>query len=213
MIISQIENAMIARVKQVNSVANVGALLKTVDRYSGEFSDENMSLLVTMAPFVLVSHTRSVQLQSSMSGSQWQGDFTLVCGSTSRRTQAMASRVGGPASIELGSRQIAELVRDLLAAQSLSLPISALEPVSIDELYSGQAGGAGGEHFFSVTGLRFTTKYSTSRSTVADDPAVLLAAIAATFGAHIDGGPVINDQANNTVIITPATQTSQGAPS
>jgi phage gp37-like protein len=201
MIITQIENAMIARISQVNSVPNFGNLLKAVDRYSGEFGAENMDQLVTMAPFVLLAHTRSQVLQSSSTGSQWQGDFTVLCGSTSRRTQTLASRVGGVASIELGSRQIAELVRDILSAQQLGLPITALEPVSIDELYSGQAGGAGGQHFFSVTGLQFSTRYSTTRSTVADPIGAGLAEIVAIFAAQFDGGAAINDPANNTLSI------------
>jgi phage gp37-like protein len=202
MIITQIEGAMITRIKLVNTVPNFGNLLKTVDRYSGEFNAENMDLLVTMAPFVLLSHTRSQVLQSSATGSQWLGEFTLLCGSTSRRTQTLASRVGGVASIELGSRQIAELIRDILSAQQLGLPISALEPVAIDELYSGQAGGAGGQHFFSVTGLQFSTKYSTTRSTAADPAGAALAEIVATFAAQFDGGATIDDPANNTVSIT-----------
>jgi phage gp37-like protein len=202
MIITQIENAMIAQVESVNSVENFGNLLKTVNRYSGQFADENMDLLVSMAPFVLLAHTRSQVLQSSMTGSQWQGEFTVLCGSTSRRTQTLASRIGGVASIELGSRQIAELVRDILSAQSLGLPIAALEPASIDELYSGQAGGAGGLNFFSVTGLQFTTKYSTTRSTIADPVGTALAALVATFGAVIDGSPAIDDPANNTITVT-----------
>jgi phage gp37-like protein len=201
MIIRQIEDATITRIKLVNTVPNLGNLLKTVDRYSGEFADENLDQLVTMAPFVLISHTRSIALQSSKTGTQWQGEFTLVCGSTSRRTQTLASRVGGVASTELGSRAIAELMRDILSAQQLGLPISALEPVSIDELYSGQAGGAGGQHFFSVTGLQFTTRYSTARSTVADESGVALAEIVAIFAAQIDGGPAIDDPDNNTLIL------------
>ena len=59
MIITQIENAMIARLELVNTIPNFGNLLKSVDRYSGEFGAENMDQLVTMAPFVLLSHTRS----------------------------------------------------------------------------------------------------------------------------------------------------------
>lgn len=200
--ITLIENAMIARGQLVNTVPNLGNLLKTIDRYSGEFSDENMDLLVTMAPFVLVSHTRSTPVQKSMTGTQWDGEFTLVCGSTSRRVKTLASRVGGVASTELGSRQIAELMRDIFDGQSLSLPIAAIEPLSIDELYSGQAGGAGGQHFFSVTGLRLATKYSTTRSTVADPTGAALVDIVATFAATIGADPAINDPANNTVTVT-----------
>jgi phage gp37-like protein len=202
MILTQIENAMIARIKAVNTVPNFGNLLKTVDRYSGEFADENLSLMVTSAPCVLLGHTASQVLANAMSGSQWQGEFTVLCGATSRRTQAMASRVGGASSIELGSRQIAELVRDILSGQKLGLPISVLEPISIEEVYSGQAGGAGGQHFFSVTGLRFTCRYSTARSVAADPQGTALSEIVATFAATIGAGPAINDPDNNTVTVT-----------
>lgn len=203
MIITQIENAIIARARAVNTVENFGMLIKTVDRYSGEFTSEDLQLLINMAPFVLVSHTRSVVRSSALTGAQWTGEFTLVCGSTSRRSraQAMASRVGGPASIELGSRQIAELVRDILHGQTLGLPISTFEPIALDEVYSGQAGGAGSENFLSVTGLQVSTNYSTKRSAVADGPSTGLAEIVGTFAALLDTGP-INDPANNTVTVT-----------
>lgn len=167
-IIRQIEGAMIQRLKLANTVPNFGALIKTVDRYSGDFNDENVARLIEKAPFTLLSHTRSTVLSNTSTGSQWEGTFVIVCGSTTLRTDTMTSRIGGPAAIELGSRQIAELVRDLLTGQSLGLPIRALQPESIDEVYSGAPGGASGQHWLSVTGIQFTTTYSTTRSTIAD---------------------------------------------
>jgi len=176
-IIRSIEDAIIARLSLANTVPNIGALIKTIDRYSGEFADENLDRLVAMAPFALVSHTRSAALLTSGAGTNWEGEFTIVLGSASMRTQTLTSRIGGPTAQELGSRQIAELVRDLLTGQTLGLPIRSLTPVAIDEVYSGPAGGEGGQHRLSVTGIQFTCQYLTHRSTVADggDPAALVA--------------------------------------
>ncbi len=166
--IFQIEQAMIDRVKLVNTVANFGGLIKTVDRYSGQFADENDDRLIEMCPFVLVSHTGSQRASASSVQVNWDGEFTVVCGAASMRTQTLASRVGGPAAQELGSRQLAELVRDLLAGQSLGLPIRNLMPLSIDEVYSGTPDGASGQHRLSVTGVRFDCGYYTQRSTAGD---------------------------------------------
>jgi phage gp37-like protein len=201
-IITQIEQAIIDRANAVNAVANLGQLLKTVDRYSGEFSSEDLQLLITMAPFVLVSHTGSQAIQETATGSRWDGEFTVICGTTSRRgrAQAMASRVGGPASSEVGSRQFAELMRDILHGQKLGLPIKALAPISLDEVYSGQAGGAGSENFLSITGLRLATTYSTTRSTIADSPSAGLEEIVGIFAAQL-GTVTIDDPDNNTVTI------------
>jgi phage gp37-like protein len=173
-IIKQIEDAMIARVKLVNTVPNFGALIKTVDRYSGEFSVENLDRLAEMCPFVLLAHTRSYKVDSSNLGVNWDGEFTVVCGASSKRTQSLTSRVGGPSSQELGSRNIAELIRDLFAAQTLGLSIKNLMPESIDEIYSGRPGGDSGQHWLSVTGITFTTRYFTERSTVTDNVSQLV---------------------------------------
>lgn len=202
MIITQIEAAIIARAEAVNSASNLGRLLKTVDRYSGEFNSEDLQLLINMAPFMLVSHTRSVPMVNSGTGAQWHGEFTILCGTTSRRSraQAMASRVGGPASSEVGSRQYAELMRDLLFGQKLGMPISAFDVTGIDEVYSGQAGGAGSENFLSVTGLTLATRYSTTRSTIADSPSADLAEIVGIFAANL-GTSTIDDPDNNTVTV------------
>lgn len=199
--IRQIEDAIIARVQLVNTVPNLGRLLKTVDRYSGDFADENLDLMVSSAPCVLVSHTGSLVRLNTMTGSEWDGEFTLICGATSRRANSQASRVGGVAASELGSRQIAELMRDIISGQSLGQSISALVPLAIEEIYSGKAGGAGGQHFFSVTGVRFATKYSTTRSTVADEAGEQLTEIVGTLAAQIDGGATIDDPANETLTI------------
>jgi len=166
--IRRIEDAIIARLKLANTVLNIGALIKTIDRYSGEFADENQALLIEMTPFALISHTRSVALITSNAGVNWEGNFTIVCGSSSERTQTLASRVGGPTPGELGSRQLAELARDLLTGQTLGLAIQGLMPVAIDEVYSGTPGGKGGQHRLSVTGIQFTCQYFTNRSTAED---------------------------------------------
>lgn len=215
MIITQIESAIIERIKLVNSVANFGALLKTVDRYSGETTEENLDLLVTYAPFCLVSHWQSQQLEQSATGTQWLGTFTVICGATSRRAQvpgqSMASRVGGPTPTEIGSRQIAELVRDILDSQSLGLPISGLAPADINEGYAGHAGGGGGLHFFSITNATFRCKYSTARSTVADPAGVALTEIVAKW-APTFAGLAIDDPDNNTTSV-PLAEPETGAAS
>ncbi len=167
-IIRQIEDAIIARLLLANTVPNFGTLIKTIDRYSGEFADESLARLAEMAPFALVSHTRSVCRVQASNGCQWRGEFTVVCGSASMRTQTLTSRIGGPTPQEMGSRQMAELVRDLVTGQTLGLPIMNLMPEAIDEVYSGTPGGESGQHRLSVTGIQFSCTYSTSRSTVAD---------------------------------------------
>lgn len=167
-IIRSIEDAIIARLQLANTVPNFGTLIKTVGRYSGEFADENVERLAEMAPFALVAHTRSVALVTTNIGVNWEGEFVLVCGAATKRTQSLTARIGGPSALELGSRQIAELARDLLTGQSLGLPIKNLMPQSIDEVYSGTPSGAPGQHWLSVTGIQLTCQYFTERSTAAD---------------------------------------------
>lgn len=204
MIISQIENAIVQRIQLVNSVPNFGTLLKVVDRYSGETTEEDLNLLVTYAPFALVSHWNSQALEQSATGTQWTGTFMVICGATSRRAQvpgqALASRVGGPGPSEIGSRQIAELVRDILSDQSLGLPMSALTPIEISEGYVGNAAGGGSGQFFSITNASFTCRYSTARSTVADSQGVALTEIVSTW-APTFAGHAIDDPDNNTLTL------------
>ena len=180
-IIRQIEDAVIARLTQANTVPNFGTLIKTVDRYSGEFAEENLDQLAEMAPFALVSHIRSVKLVDSNQGTNWRGEFAIVCGSASMRTQTLASRVGGPIPTELGSRQVAELVRDLLTAQTFGLKIKNLMPEAIDEVYSGRPGGDEGQHWLSVTGIQFACEYFAERSTAADGDVARLVEIHADW--------------------------------
>jgi phage gp37-like protein len=167
-IIRSIEDAIITRLKLANTVKNFGTLIKTVDRYSGEFADENLDRLAEMAPFALVAHTHSQALVKTSQGVNWAGFFTVVCGSTTKRTQSLTARIGGPSALEQGSRQMAELTRDLLTGQTLGLKIKNLMPESIDEVYSGTPGGASGQHWLSVTGIQLSCEYFTERSTVAD---------------------------------------------
>ncbi len=167
-VITAIEDAMIARIRLINTAATVGALIKTIDRYSGDFSEEGVERLAMVSPFVLLSHTGSAMETSSGTGERWRGRFTVVCGAVTRRTQSMTARVGGPSAQEIGSRALAELMRDLLAGQQLGLPISPLVPVSVDEVYSGAPSGESGQHWLSITGVQFETLYSTARSTVGD---------------------------------------------
>jgi phage gp37-like protein len=167
-IIRSIEDAIIARLKLANTVQNFGTIIKTVDRYSGEFADENLDRLAEMAPFALVSHTKSLALVKTSQGVNWSGFFTVVCGSATKRTQTLTARIGGPSALELGSRQMAELTRDLLTGQSLGLPIKNLMPESIDEVYSGTPGGTSGQHWLSVTGIQLSCEYFTDRSRAAD---------------------------------------------
>ena len=163
-----IETAIIKQIGLVNQVANFGAVIKTVDRYSGDFADESIDRLMERAPFCLVSHTASQLDVASATGARWRGEFVVVCGAASMRVGSLTSRVGGPSAIELGSRQMAELVRDLLLGQTLGLPIRALMPEAIDEVYSGSPGGAPGQHKLSVTGIRLSCLYSTARNTAGD---------------------------------------------
>jgi phage gp37-like protein len=167
-IIHEIEEGIIGRLALANLVPAFGTLIKNITRYSGEFGDENLERLAILAPFVLISHVRSVALTTSNLGVNWEGAFTLVCGAVTRRDQGLASRIGGPDARELGSRQIAELVRDLLTGQTFGLDIKNMMPIAIDEVYSGTPSGAPGQHFLSVTGIQFSTSYFTKRSTVAD---------------------------------------------
>jgi len=192
-IIRAIEAAMIGRIKQVNSVKTFGALIKTVDRYSGQFTDENLDRLATEAPFALVSHTASRMVATSATGAQWDGTFVIVCGAVTKRTQSLTARIGGPSPRELGSRQMAELVRDLLDGQTLGLSIRALQPLSLDEIYSGVPGGGPGQHWLSVTGLQVGTLYSTTRSTIADGEIGGLVAMHADWTSALPDGEIIAD--------------------
>ncbi|MEO0034827.1 MAG: hypothetical protein RLZZ501_850 [Pseudomonadota bacterium] len=178
---------MIGRIGQVNTAKTFGTLIKTVDRYSGEFADENLDRLATLAPFALVSHTASRMVTTSATGAQWDGTFVVVCGAVTKRTHTLTARIGGPSQRELGSRQMAELVRDLLQGQTLGLAIRALQPLSLDEVYSGVPGGGAGQHWLSVTGLQVGTLYSTTRSTVADGE------IGALVALHAGWAPVTPD--------------------
>lgn len=204
MIITQIENAIIERIKMVNSVPNFGTLLKVVDRYSGETTEEDLDLLVTYAPFALVSHWNSQAIEQTATGTQWAGTFMIICGATSRRVQVpgqvLASRVGGPGPAEIGSRKIAELVRDILCDQQLGLPISPFTPIEINEGYVGNAAGGGSGQFFSITNASFTCRYSTSRSTAGDE-GVALAEIVANWAPNF-AGLAVDDPDNNTTIVT-----------
>lgn len=151
MIVTQIENAMIARLKQ-----GLGELVREVRSYSGELDGEPASVIRQLpAVWVTFGGIQGSELLST-ARNKWRdkGRFVVIAGTRSVRSDE-ATRHGGAAKNEVGSYQLVYAIRRLLGRQDLGLPIDFLMPGAVRTLFNTELQN----HAMSVFACEFDTRF------------------------------------------------------
>ena len=133
MIIADVEDAIIQKIKEAPLPYNLG----TVESYGGQLAGD-ISLLAKQFPAIWIYFSGEPDPKPlSLNELKWiaQGRFTIIVATRSARGEK-ATRVGGPSSREVGAYQILEDLRNLLALQDLGLPINPLRPGKVTTLFS-----------------------------------------------------------------------------
>lgn len=132
MIVTQIENAMITRLK-----LGLGTLVREVRTYSGELDGEPGNVIRQLpGVWVTFGGIQGSELLST-ARNKWRdrGRFVVIAGTRSVRSDE-ATRQGGAAKNEIGSYQLVYAIRRLLGRQDLGLPIDFLMPGAVRTLFN-----------------------------------------------------------------------------
>lgn len=129
--ISEIENAMMARLKD-----GLGRMVSSVGSYGGELEDVGAIARVLPAcwvTFLGVQQTRPVSTHKHRFYTT--GRFSVLLAAYSVREEA-AQRKGGPARDEVGCNRLIRAVRRLMSRQDMGLPVEPLLPGRVRSLFS-----------------------------------------------------------------------------
>ncbi|MGK3122911.1 DUF1834 family protein [Candidatus Pantoea formicae] len=132
MIVTQIENAIIGRLKQ-----GLGQLVREVKSYSGELDGEAANVIRQLpAVWVTFGGIQGSELLST-ARNKWRdrARFVVIVGTRNVRSDE-ASRHGGAAHSEVGSYPLVYAVRRLLGRQDLGLPVDFLMPGAVRTLFN-----------------------------------------------------------------------------
>lgn len=153
LIFAQLEDAVIARVKNASDSNALGYRLAHVDSYGGEFDDETFFTQFRKFPAVWV--TVGGDKPKRISAKTWECNLTLavMVGARNVRGERFTRRgaVGEP-----GTYQLAQDVRDLLTGQDFGRMISALSIGPTRTLFNTRHAGEAR----SVFALEFTAAYT-----------------------------------------------------
>lgn len=152
--IAEIENAMLARLASAKALRLLGYTVKTVDSLGGEFDDEAaLKKAVNLVPGMWVTFMGEEKAADQGYGShKMKATFRVVVAAMNKRGQA-ATRHGS--GTDVGTYQMAQDVRTLLAGQTFGLDIGYLEPVRIRTFPAVEKAMPG----LSVMAVEFTTTY------------------------------------------------------
>lgn len=153
LIFAQLEDAVIARVKNASDINALGYRLASVGSYGGEFDDETFFTQFRKFPAVWV--TVGGDKPKKISAKAWECNLTLAVMVGSRNVRGERFTRHGAVG-EVGSYQMAQDVRDLLAMQDFERMVSALDPGPIRTLFNTRQGSEAR----SVLAVEFTTRYT-----------------------------------------------------
>lgn len=153
LIYADLEDAVIARVKGASDSNALGYRLAEVASYGGEFDDETFFTSVRKFPAVWV--TVGGDKPKKISAKVWQCTLTLAVMVGSRNVRGERFTRRGAVG-EVGSYQMAQDVRDLLAGQALGLDISPLDVGPIRTLFNTRQG----REARSVMAVEFSTVFT-----------------------------------------------------
>lgn len=153
--IAEIENAMLQRLQSAKALGLFGYQVKTIDSLGVEFDDADaLKKSVNLVPGLWVTFQDEVKSGDGAYGEhRMKATFRVVVAAVNKRNQA-ATRHG--AGKDVGTYQMAQDVRALLAGQKLGLAISYLEPVRIRTFPAVEKAMPG----LSVMAVEFTTTYT-----------------------------------------------------
>ncbi|WP_140918363.1 DUF1834 family protein [Limnobaculum xujianqingii] len=132
MIITQIENAIIARLTK-----GMGRMVDGVQSYGGEL-DAGLAEVVRVLPGAWVTFggiQKTEPVNTTRRKYRAHGRFVVMVGDTNVRGEE-ASRHGGAHSTEVGTNNLVYAVRRLLSGQDLGLSIDALMPGRVRTLFN-----------------------------------------------------------------------------
>ena len=159
MIVSQIENAIIDRLKAASALGVFGYTLRTVETLPTDL-DERLPQDVKTFPAAWVAFGGWPSAETLGDGEAVvQGVFTVIVAASSLRNERHQRHGAGAG--EPGSYQLAMDAIGLLQAQDFGLPISELQLGSCTPLYTGQLQD---RRKCSLFGIRFGTRFTIAPS-------------------------------------------------
>jgi phage gp37-like protein len=129
--ISEIENAILARITAAHDGNVLGYKLKKIATYGGEFSDGLDKIAGKLFPFILVAFAGCARQSHTNARIKFSGKWVVFCGASNLRNEA-AARHGAEGKV--GSYQIVKDVVQLLANQKLGLDIDPIIPQSVQAI-------------------------------------------------------------------------------
>lgn len=153
LIFAQLEDAVIARVKNASDSNALGYRLASIGSYGGEFDDETFFTQFRKFPAVWV--TVGGDKPRKISAKAWECNLTLAVMVGTRNVRGERFTRQGAVG-EVGSYQMAQDVRDLLIAQGFDNMVSPLDPGPLRTLYNTRMGNEAR----SVLALEFSARYT-----------------------------------------------------
>ena len=153
LIFAQLEDAVINRVKTASDSNALGYRLASIASYGGEFDDETFFTQVRSFPAVWV--TVGGDNPKEISAKVWECNLTLAVMVGTRNVRGERFTRTGTVG-EVGSYQLAQDVRDLLAGQDFERMVSGLDIGPLRTLFNTRQGNQAR----SVLALEFACRYT-----------------------------------------------------
>lgn len=153
LIFAQLEDAVINRVKTASDSSALGYRLASIGSYGGEFDDETFFTQVRSFPAVWV--TVGGDKPKKISAKVWECNLTLAVMVGTRNVRGERFTRQGAVG-EVGSYQLAQDVRDLLAGQDFERMVSGLDIGPLRTLFNTRQGNQAR----SVLALEFACRYT-----------------------------------------------------
>lgn len=157
--ITEIEQAMIERIKTAVGNGSLGYKLVKVDSYGGEFSD-GLEKIVRDFPAILIINNGLQHLSHSNARIKFAARFAVICCAKNLRNQSQARHGSGD---KVGSYQMVMDMIMLFGNQKMGLEIDALMPQSVTALVNDKSDA----QLASVYAVEFLTAFEVETQ---DDP-------------------------------------------
>lgn len=161
MMISQIEDGIIAHIKAAQDNGSLGYTLKKLGSYGGEFA-EGLKKAVIGFPAVLVIFGGATLVEQSGSRMKYSARWMIMVAAKNLRNEAKARKGSGD---KVGSYQMAEDIINLIGNKRLGLDISYIRIEAIRSL----ANDLAGQDLASVYGIELSTTFEMDNSANPDD--------------------------------------------
>lgn len=153
LIYAQLEDQAIARIKSASDNDALGYRLASIDSYGGEFDDETFFTQIRKFPAIWV--TVGGDKPKRISARVWECSLTLAVMVGSRNVRGERFTRHGAVG-EVGSYQLVQDARDLLAGQTFNGLVAALDVGPVRTLFNTRMG----REAWSVLAIEFNTRYT-----------------------------------------------------